>query len=292
MKTAVQNILVLIRAHQYIKNLFIFLPLFFALQVTNAELLINACIAFVAFSLSASGLYILNDYHDIEEDRRHPKKKNRPLASGAISGKSALTVMGLLFLSGGTLMTSLSVQAAGILGAYVLMNIAYSFYLKHIAILDVTIIAIGFVLRLFVGSAVTVCPLSMWIIVMTFLLALFMALAKRRDDVLIFLDTGEKMRKAIDGYNLQFLDSAMMIMASVVIVAYILYATSTEIIQRLQTDRLYLTALFVILGIMRYLQIAFVRKKSGSPTQIVLKDTFMQLTILGWLVAFAWILYL
>lgn len=292
MKTAVQNILVLIRAHQYIKNFFIFLPLFFALKITNTELLVNACIAFVAFSLSASGLYILNDYHDIEEDRRHPKKKYRPLASGAISGKSALTVMGLLFLSGGTLMTSLSVQAAGILGAYILMNIAYSFYLKHIAILDVTIIATGFVLRLFVGSAVTAVPLSMWIIVMTFLLALFMALAKRRDDVLIFLDTGEKMRKAIDGYNLEFLDGAMMIMASVVIVAYILYTTSTEIIQRLQTDRLYLTALFVILGIMRYLQIAFVRKKSGSPTQIVLKDTFMQLTILGWLVAFACILYL
>lgn len=292
MKTAVQNILVLIRAHQYIKNFFIFLPLFFALKITNTELLVNACIAFVAFSLSASGLYILNDYHDIEEDRRHPKKKYRPLASGAISGKSALTVMCLLFLSGGTLMTSLSVQATEILGTYILMNIAYSFYLKHIAILDVTIIATGFVLRLFVGSAVTVCPLSMWIIVMTFLLALFMALAKRRDDVLIFLDTGEKMRKAIDGYNLQFLDGAMMIMASVVIVAYILYVTSTEIIQRLQTDRLYLTTLFVILGIMRYLQIAFVRKKSGSPTQIVLKDTFMQLTILGWLVAFAWILYL
>lgn len=292
MKTAVQNILVLIRPHQYIKNFFIFLPLFFALKITNTELLVNACIAFVAFSLSASGLYILNDYHDIEEDRRHPKKKYRPLASVAISGKSALTVMGLLFLSGGTLMTSLSVQAAGILGAYILMNIAYSFYLKHIAILDVTIIATGFVLRLFVGSAVTAVPLSMWIIVMTFLLALFMALAKRRDDVLIFLDTGEKMRKSIDGYNLEFLDGAMMIMASVVIVAYILYTTSTEIIQRLQTDRLYLTALFVILGIMRYLQIAFVRKKSGSPTQIVLKDTFMQLTILGWLVAFASILYL
>ena len=186
---------------------------------------------------------------------------------------------------------TLSVKAATILAAYVVMNVAYSFYLKHIAILDVTIIAIGFVLRLFVGSAVTDIHLSMWIVVMTFLLALFMALAKRRDDVLIFLDTGKKMRKVIDGYNLQFLDGAMLVMASVVIVAYTIYTTSSEIIERVQSEYLYMTALFVILGILRYLQIAFVEKDSGSPTRIVLKDYFMQLTLLGWIASFAWIIY-
>jgi hypothetical protein len=131
----------------------------------------------------------------------------------------------------------------------------------------------------------------MWIVVMTFLLALFMALAKRRDDVLIFLDTGKKMRKAIDGYNLQFLDTAMAIMASIVIVAYTMYTTSPEVIARVQSKYLYLTSLFVILGILRYLQIAFVFQDSGSPTKIVLKDRFMQLTILGWITSFGWILY-
>ena len=285
------SIIKLIRPHQYIKNLFIFLPLFFALKITDTSLLLNAIIAFIAFSLTASAIYTLNDYHDIEEDRQHPKKKDRPLASGAISKSQAITIMSVLFISGFTLMASLSLKAVGLLAGYVVMNIAYSFYLKHVSIIDVSIIAIGFVLRLFIGSAVTNIPLSMWIVIMTFLLALFMALAKRRDDVLIYLDTGKKMRKVIDGYNLQFLDAAMVIMASVVIVAYTIYTTSPEIVARINSEHLYLTALFVILGIMRYLQIAFVLKDSGSPTMIVLKDRFMQLTLIGWALTFAWILY-
>ena len=275
----------LMRPHQYIKNTFIFLPLFFALKIDDLNLLANATIAFIAFSLVASSIYILNDYHDIEEDQKHPKKKNRPLASGAISKKEGIWIMLSLLLAGSLLMLYVSLQAFFIMWVYVGMNVAYSFYLKHIAILDVVTIAIGFVLRLFVGSAATDIPLSMWIVIMTFLLALFMALAKRRDDVLIFLDTGKKMRKVIDGYNLQFLDIAMAIMASVVIVAYIIYTTTT------QTEYLYLTSLFVIIGIMRYLQIAFVLQDSGSPTKIVLRDRFMQLTIAGWFMSFAWILY-
>ena len=279
------------RPHQYIKNLFIFLPLFFALKITDTSLLFNAVIAFIAFSLTASAIYTLNDYHDIEEDRQHPKKKDRPLASGAINKSQAISIMSVLFVAGFTLMAILSLKAAAILLAYVIMNIAYSFYLKHVAILDVVIIAIGFVLRLFIGSAVTDIPLSMWIVVMTFLLALFMALAKRRDDVLIYLDTGKKMRKVIDGYNLQFLDTAMAIMASVVIVSYTIYTTSPEVVARVHSEYLYLTSLFVILGIMRYLQVAFVLKDSGSPTKIVLKDRFMQLTLIGWVLSFAWILY-
>lgn len=267
------------------------MPLFFVGQIGNTELFLNAVIAFIAFSLTASAIYTLNDYHDIEEDRQHPKKKARPLASGAISKSQAVIVMSVLFVGGFTLMASLSLKAVGLLAGYVVMNIAYSFYLKHVSIIDVSIIAIGFVLRLFIGSAVTNIPLSMWIVIMTFLLALFMALAKRRDDVLIYLDTGKKMRKVIDGYNLQFLDTAMAIMASVVIVAYTIYTTSSEVVARLNSEHLYLTALFVILGVMRYLQIAFVLKDSGSPTMIVLKDRFMQLTLIGWALTFAWILY-
>jgi len=281
----------LMRPHQYIKNFFIFLPLFFALKITDTALLVNAFVAFVAFSLTASAIYTLNDYHDIEEDRNHPKKNNRPLTSGSISKSQAIIIMAVLTIAGLALMATLSQEAVIILTTYILMNISYSFYFKHIAIIDVTIIAIGFVLRLFIGSAVTDIPLSMWIVVMTFLLALFMALAKRRDDILIYLDTGKKMRKVIDGYNLQFLDTAMTIMASVVIVAYTIYTTSAEVVARTHSKYLYLTALFVILGILRYLQIAFVLKDSGSPTKIVLKDYFIQFVLLGWIISFAWILY-
>jgi len=155
-----------------------------------------------------------------------------------------------------------------------------------------TIISIGFVLRLFVGSSVTGIYLSMWIVIMTFLLALFMALAKRRDDILIYMKTGAKMRKVIDGYNLKFVDGAMMIMASVVIVSYILYTTSKEVIDRVDSGEfLYLTTLFVILGVMRYMQITFVFEKSASPSEIILKDRFIQSTLLFWILSFVWILY-
>ena len=284
-------IIQLMRPYQYIKNLFIFLPLFFALKITDTELLLNATITFIAFSLSASSIYTLNDYHDIEEDKHHPKKKNRPLASGALSKSQAIAIMTILSIASFAIIVPLSMKAAAILAAYVIMNIFYSFYLKHVAIIDVTIIAVGFVLRLFIGSVSTNITLSMWIVIMTFLLALFMALAKRRDDVLIYLDSGKKMRQVIDGYNLQFLDTAMAIMASVVIVAYTIYTTSAEVVERVNSEYLYLTALFVILGVMRYLQIAFVLKQGGSPTQVLLKDRFLQSTIVGWVFTFAWILY-
>lgn len=288
----VSAIVQLMRPHQYIKNLFIFLPIFFALKISDTGLLANAFIGFIAFSFAASAIYTLNDYHDIEEDRQHPKKRNRPLASGKISKSQAIVVMAVLAAVSFGLMGSLSVNALAIMTFYVVMNIAYSFYLKHVAIVDVTVIAIGFVLRLFIGSSVTDISLSKWIVIMTFLLALFMALAKRRDDVLIYLDTGKKMRKVIDGYNLQFLDTAMAIMASVVIVAYTIYTTSSEVVAKFNSEYLYLTAFFVILGILRYLKIAFVLKDSGSPTKIVLKDRFMQLVLLGWISTFGWIIYL
>ena len=254
-------------------------------------LLLSAFLAFVSFSLAASAVYILNDYFDIEDDKKHPKKRFRPLASGEVSKKEAISMMMLLFGSAMALILCVSLSAGGILLFYVLMNIAYSLHLKHVAILDVIIIAIGFVLRLFMGSVVTGIVLSHWIVIMTFLLALFMALAKRRDDVLIYENTGKKMRKVIDGYSLQFLDIAMAIMASVVIVSYVMYTSSPEVMERLGSHYLYLTSLFVIMGVMRYLQITFVFLNSGSPTQIVLKDRFLQFTLILWVVSFVWILY-
>jgi len=284
-------ILKLMRPHHYIKNIFIFIPLFFALKITDMHLLFSAFIAFIAFSLSASAVYILNDYFDIEDDKKHPKKRLRPLASGEVSKKEAIVMMLSLFGFSIALISSLSLGATAILFFYMMMNIAYSLHLKHIAIIDVTIIAIGFVLRLFMGSVVTGIVLSHWIVIITFLLALFMALAKRRDDVLIYENTGKKMRKVVDGYSLPFLDIAMAIMASVVIVSYIMYTSSPEVIERMGSEYLYLTSLFVIMGVMRYLQITFVFLDSGSPTQIVLKDRFVQFTLILWVVSFAWILY-
>jgi len=292
MKSRMKKILILLRPSEYVKNLFIFLPAFFAVQIANMELLPKELLAFIVFSALASAIYILNDFCDIEEDRQHPQKKHRPLASGDISKKTALFLMlGLAFV--GILPAAVFLpEAMSIFLIYIGINVIYSFWLKHIAILDIMIIAVSLVLRLLIGAAAANIKLSMWIVLMTFLLALFLALAKRRDDVLIFMETGKKLRKVVGGYNLKLLDVSMAIMASVVIVVYILYTTSTEPILRLHNEYLYLTVLFVIIGIMRYLQIVFLELNSGSPTLIVLKDIFMQITIFSWVLAFVWILYL
>ena len=284
-----KNYIDLMRPSQYFKSLFIFAPLFFGLKITNLALLLKTAIAFLSFSLIASAVYVFNDYHDIEEDKIHPTKKNRPLASGSISKKAALLFMLLLLLAGLSIATLLGRHMLSIVFVYLALNIAYTLKLKHVAIIDVFIIAAGFVLRLFIGSAVTNIELSLWIILMTFLLALFLALAKRRDDVLIFLSSGEKARKVIDGYNLDIVNLSMTIIASVTIVSYIMYTVSPEVIKKTHTDKLYLSVVFVLLGIMRYLQIAFVEKNSGSPSDILLRDRFIQLTVSGWVLTL-WIL--
>ncbi|RMD82364.1 MAG: decaprenyl-phosphate phosphoribosyltransferase [Lentisphaerae bacterium] len=281
----------LMRVHQYVKNGFILLPLFFAARITHWPLLLNALFAFVAFSICASALYIFNDIQDVNEDRLHPKKCKRPLAAGEISIKAASLLAVLLLGLGLTVMWFCSERAFFILVFYLILNAAYCVYLKHIPIMDISIIAMGFVMRLFVGSFCTDVPLSMWIVVMTFLLALFLALAKRRDDVLIFNETGKKMRKVVDGYNLTFVNNAMVLMAAVVIVAYLQYTTSPEVRERLHSDYLYLTAVFVVLGILRYLQLAFVHGQTGSPTRVLLRDLFLQLILAGWLISFGVILY-
>ena len=228
---------------------------------------------------------------DIKNDRKHPKKKYRPLASGLISKKIALYLMIIFLIIGVFLMTFVSEGSLIVLIIYIILNILYSLKLKQIALFDITIIAIGFVLRLFVGSFAYNVTLSSWIVIMTFLLALFLALAKRRDDVLILNKSGTKMRKSIDGYNLQLIDGSMLVMSAVVIVAYIQYSTSLKIIESFNNENLYLTALFVIFGIMRYLQITMVEKKSGSPTEIIFKDKVMQINLIFWLFSFVWIIY-
>lgn len=289
-RTKLTSIIKLMRPHQYTKNFFVFSPLFFFGGINNLSLVKEAFIGFLAFCAISSAVYILNDYLDIEDDRKHPKKKNRPLAAGTITVREALFIFITLLIFTIFLMYNQSLNAIITLAFYVCMNVAYSIWLKHIPIVDVVIISIGFVLRLLVGSFVTGVPLSKWIIIMTFLLALFLALAKRRDDVLHYLNTGKKMRKVIDGYNLKLIDGSMMIMASVVIVTYLLFTNSREVIERFD-DNLYLTSLFVILGIMRYLQISFVEEDSGSPSKVLLKDKFTIINIFAWLSSYVYLIY-
>ncbi len=281
----------LIRPHQYFKNGFIWLPVFFAYQITVAKAIFLTLSAFVAFCLMASTIYVINDFRDREEDRLHPVKMHRPLASGSVSAGEALWIGLALFCASLVLsLWTLPIACIYLLLAYLLLNIAYSQILKHIPIVDIVCIAMGFVLRIFMGGVAARVSISPWIVIMTFLLALFLALAKRRDDLLL-VEQGNQVRTAIDGYNTEFISLSMSIMASVIIVAYIFYTVSPEIVAKHGTHRLYISGIWVLIGLLRYLQITFVEEKSGSPTMVLLKDYLLQAIIVLWLVTIFILLY-
>lgn len=283
----------LLRPHQWLKNGFIAAPMFFAFELSMQNIK-SVVIAIIIFSLCASAVYIFNDIHDVEEDKKHPDKCERPVASGAITLPTAFVLTIVLAGLSCFLAFMTNTKFFMILILYALMNILYTLKLKHIAIVDIVIIAIGFVLRLFAGAAVIDIDVSMWIVIVTFLLALFLAAAKRRDEYINYLD-GKKVRKNIDGYNLEMLNAIIVLLASVTVVAYIMYTVSPLVIQRIGSNKLYLTTGFVIVGILRYLQLTYVFQKSGSPTKVVLKDRFLQIVIILWLLSFyvihVWVMY-
>jgi 4-hydroxybenzoate polyprenyltransferase len=279
------------RIHQYLKNLFIFLPIFFGHKIQNQLLLINTLIAFISFSFISSAIYIFNDIRDIESDRTHPVKKMRPLAAGKISLSTSIIVMICSFIIGMSTAYYLGRNVMLLLLLYIAINIAYTLILKKYSIMDIAIISSGFIIRLFVGAETSQTQLSMWIILMTFLLTFFLGLGKRRDEIVVNDIDRINTRKSINGYNKQFIDSAMMIMSSVIIITYIMYTISSDVILRAGTDKLYITAIWVVLGIMRYLQISIVEKNSGSPTVILMKDRILQLILIGWISTFLVISY-
>ena len=288
----IQACLRALRLHHHVKNGFIWLPIVFGHRLLDAQAALKTGYAFLCFCLIASSVYILNDIIDIAEDRLHPEKRRRPLASGEISLVNAWIMLCLLLaVSLGLSVFFLSFSFLYLILFYFFLNLAYSCCLKTFAIMDVVCIAIGFVVRIFAGGLAANVAISHWIVMMTFLLALFLALAKRRDDLLISETAGANIRKSLQGYNLDFLSHGITIMASVIIVAYILYTVSPEIVERHGNHPFYLSAAWVILGILRYLQGVFVFQKSGSPVRVLLTDHVLQLIIIGWLIHFLILLY-
>lgn len=284
--------LTLLRPKDWAKNLFLFIPLFFSGDFFHWDLYPKLILGFIAFSLVASSIYIINDYRDIEDDKKHPEKKSRPLASGKVSKPAALIICVLLLITGFAIAFFIRDKFLFVLGIYFILNLAYSFGLKTIPILDIIIVAIGFVLRIKSGAVIAMIGLTEWLNIMVFLLALFMAIGKRRDDVLLKLSSGTDMRKSIKGYNLEFLNVVLALVCAVIVVAYFMYTMSPDVIRRMGTYRLYYTCLFVLAGILRYLQIIFVHSAAGSPTRILYKDRFIQISILLWITSFYLIIYM
>lgn len=290
----------LLRPAQWIKNFFVFAPILFGGELFNMHAFVAGIFTFLAFSFAASSIYCFNDIHDVADDRRHPVKCHRPIASGAVSIKQGYQLMFLMLALAIAICILIPLVASSLASLssalivilfYWVLNLAYCAKLKQYAIIDVCIVAFGFVLRMLAGGEATDIELSKWIVLMTFLITLFMSFAKRRDDVIRMEKTGEAPRKNTVRYNSTFINQALTITASVTLVCYIMYTVSPEVIDRFQSDYLYLTSIFVLLGLLRYIQIAVVDKKSGNPTKVILHDRFIQLDVLAWLVAFVWIIY-
>ena len=290
------DILKLIRPQQWLKNVFVMIPMFFGGSLLDPEDIRSSVLTFLAYSFIASSVYCFNDINDVEADRRHPVKCKRPLASGALPMGAAWALMALMFAAASAMTallgdTARMLNVGGVLLIYYVMNLCYCAKLKQYAIVDVCIVAFGFVLRVLAGGFATDIEPSKWLVLMTFLLTLFLSFAKRRDDVLRMNETGEPPRKNTIRYNLTFINQAITVTATVTLVCYIMYTVSPEVEMRFHSDMLYLTSVFVLLGLLRYMQIAVVDKKSGDPTKIMLRDRFTQLVVAAWALAFLVIIY-
>ena len=294
-----KSVLQILRPYQWVKNFFVFMPLFFGHQLMNVPLLINTIAAFFAFSFVASSIYCFNDIIDVEDDRRHVEKCHRPIASGKISVAMGYALMFVMLALSIALsfalpndVVSTTLPLPYIIIIYWLMEMAYCIRLKRIAIIDLCILSMGFLLRIAAGGAATGILLSHWLIMMTFLLTLFLGFAKRRDDVLKFQKTKIPPRHNTKRYNLTFVNEAITVTGCVMLVCYIMYTVSPETIANFDNRHIYLTTIFVLLGVLRYMQLAVVDEKSGDPTKVLLRDPFTQVIVLCWAVAFLFIIYI
>ncbi len=293
-----QSVLRLIRVKHWVKNLFLFIPSFFAGHLFNTSELLRVGIGALAFSLVASGVYVINDLRDRKVDKHHPRKKFRPLASGEVRSITALVLISLLIPLGLAVAAWMNVTFLCLLAGYLVLNLGYSFGLKNIPILDLFIVALGFLIRVYSGGVIAGLEITHWLSLMILLLALFLIVAKRRDDLLVTKSNGKNgkngnpvIRKSSARYNLVYINSCVTLLSAVMVVAYIMYSVSPEVTQRFESDYLFITSVFVIAGIMRYLQIVFVERNSGSPTRIFIRDKFILFTLVGWIITFYLIIY-
>ena len=288
----IKNYLRSLRIRQWVKNLFIFAPILFSLNFTNLEYLKNSVLAFFLFNLIAGNIYVLNDIIDRKKDIHHPKKKNRPIASGSLKVLPALSVSFFIliitlsagfFFNRGFFIISL---------IYVFINFFYSVYLKNIAIFDVFIIAIGFVLRVMIGGKINSIYLSPWLFIVTFLLALFLGLVKRRQELVLGERNGwSSTRISLKNYSLPLIDQLISITTSATLISYIIYVLNPDIQNYFHTKDLYLTVPFVIFGIFRYLFLTYIKEKGENPEEVIFSDLPFLINLILWIGVFVILIY-
>lgn len=275
----VKEYIKLMRPKQYIKNLFVMAAIIFSSKILDLDAVYKTIIAFIAFCLISSSVYILNDIVDIEKDKLHPKKCKRPLASGAISKGSAWVLFGLLVIVSISMSFLINTSLTFILVLYLINNLLYSFKIKNVILLDVFSIAFGFILRVCAGSVAINAELSNWIILCTFFLSLYLGLGKRKKEISTLKDNAVEHRKILREYNDEVLNQMMTVVLSSTIVCYALYSTSNP-----KNPNMILTTIFVVYGVLRYNYIINTTEE-GNPTDVVLNDRSLQVNVLLWVLS-------
>ncbi len=281
-----------VRPAQWTKNLFVFAALIFAREFFNRPLLLRTAGAFFAFCLVSGAFYIFNDLQDREEDRAHPKKSQRPIAAGEIRpGEASI----LFILLAGTGLAAAFFLGRGFflaVGIYLVLQLAYSLRLKQVVILDIFVIAAGFVIRVVAGGLVIAVPISSWLLICTTLLALLLSMGKRRHEITILENRASEHRPILKEYSAYLLDQMIAVVTASTLIAYCLYTISEETVTKFGTSNLILTAPFVLYGIFRYLYLVHLKGQGGSPEEIIIKDKPMLLNIMLWIGAVILVLYL
>ena len=291
LRPALLNLLIALRPGQWTKNLFVFAALVFAERLNETDAVVKAVVAFLVFCALSATIYLINDVLDREQDRRHPLKAHRPIASGALSPALALSAAAVLGAAGMIAASALGWRVFQMAAAYVVLLSAYSAFLKHIVILDVLAVAAGFTLRAAAGAAAIAVPISHWLLVCTTLLALFIALSKRRHELTLLTDAAVDHRPILGDYTPYLLDQMISVVTASTLIAYAFYTISPETTAKFGTDLLSLTIPFPLYGIFRYLFLVHSRNKGGSPAELVVNDRPLLVCVALWALSVIAIIY-
>lgn len=268
-----------LRPHQWVKNAFVFAPLVFSRNLTHVDELLRSLVVFCAFSFVASAIYLVNDVADYERDRVHPKKRNRPIAAGHVQRSTALAMSLVLGGLGLGAAWWLNPPTGGVITVYGLLNLAYSMSLKHVVLVDVFVIAAGFLFRVTSGAFAIGVGISPWLLICTFFVALFLAFCKRRHELVSLGEEAAAHRGILSEYSTPFIDKMVSSLAAMTVMSYALYTIDPRVVAKLGTDGLVATVPLVLFGIYRYLYLVHHRELGGSPTEVVLTDRSTQAII-------------
>ncbi len=282
-----QAILVTLRPRQWVKNGFLFAALLFSKKFLDPASDLKAALAFLSFCLATGAVYILNDLADLREDRAHPEKSKRPIAAGRLAPRTAIVVMVIAGLAGLAVAITLNRLFVLALASYLALQVLYSFWLKHVVILDIFSIAAGFMIRVIAGGLAIKVSISDWLIICTALLSLFLAMGKRRHELVLLDKDAVSHRPILREYSTGLLDQMISVVTSSTLVAYCLYTISDVTAAKFGTRNLVLTIPFVLYGIFRYLYLIYQKGSGGTPEDLIIKDPPLWVSVFLWMTASA-----